>query len=402
MRRPRLEARIDASVQNSRVTLLHGLPRVGRTRIAKDWAACRGDVAVVPADGLAPDAPILLFDHLRQADVAGFVGRFREYEAKSRPTRFVVVPSSLFAMRQLSAELAGAVHQIDVDPMQLEDYLGETASVSDAQGPVLTASPEPVATNTAPPNQDVHWLRGGLPPSINADSDEASLTWRRDMLVGLFDRDYSSWNLPTGVSLLHVLRWAANKPGSELIDTDCPNVKKPDLLTALYILDRLGVTRRLSNYPAGTNDGMAKKEKLYIRDSGLLHAMNGIATVEQLRTQVGIGESWESYGLETLILAAGGHATPQYYRIMGDNGEEEIDLVLDFKPKLGRIIACEFKTSPSKEPLPGFFGACAKIEATDRFVVHSGSTANLNHSVHRLDLMTAVRRIAEIAHKAGK
>ncbi|WP_171899235.1 DUF4143 domain-containing protein [Sphingobium sp. RAC03] len=381
--------------------MLHGLPRVGRTRIVNDWADRRGDVAIISADGQAPDAPILLFDHVREADVAGFLMRFREYEAASRPTRFVVVPSSLFATRQLSAELAGAVRQIDVEPMQLEDYLNEAASVSDAQGPVCTALPQPVATDAAPPNHNIHWLRGGLPPSINADSDEASLTWRRDMLGGLFDRNYSSWSLPTGVSLLHVLQWAANKPGSELIDTDCPNVKKTDLLTALYILDRLGVTRRLSNYPAGTNAGMAKKEKLYIRDSGLLHAMMGIATVEQLRTHVEIGESWESYGLEALILAAGGLATAQYYRMMGDNGQEEIDLVLDFKPRLARVIACEFKTSPNKEPRPGFFSACAKIEATDRFVVHSGPAADLDHSVHRLDLTTAVRRIAETALEAG-
>lgn len=401
MRRPRLEARLDASVTNRRVTLLHGLPRVGRTRIVNVWAARRGDVAPAAIGAQFPEAPILLFDHLREGEVAGFTALFREYEAASRPTRFVVVPSSLFATRQLLSELAGSVHQIDVDPMQLEDYLGEAASLLDTQGPVMAALPQPVATSRAAPDQDVHWLRGGLPPSIDADSDDDSLAWRRDMLKGLFDRDYSAWNLPTGVSLLQILQWSANKPGSELDESDCPNVKKNELLTALHILDCPGITRRLSNYPAGTNVGMARTGKLYIRDSGLLHAMMGVETVEQMRNHLDVGESWESYAIEELIQTASPHATPQYYRVKGDKGEEEIDLVLDFKPRLERVVACEFKTSPSQGPKAGFFGACEKIDATDRFIVHSGPAADLNHTIHRLDLTTASRRIAEIALSAG-
>jgi predicted AAA+ superfamily ATPase len=195
---------------------------------------------------------------------------------------------------------------------------------------------------------------------------------------------------------MDVLRWAANRNGGELDDTDCPGTKASELRSMLYVFDRLGITRRLVNYPEGSSESLGRKPKLYVRDTGLLHAVLGIETMEQLRGHQLLGESWECYVIEALIAATGGLCTPQFYRTAGKDADE-IDLVLDFETFNGRIAAIEIKLGEEQSPRPGFYRGCETIRATDRILVHSGSTSHMSDKVDRIPLSTAIQHVRRIA-----
>lgn len=398
MARAELPARLDAAVAQSRITLVIGLPRAGRSALISRWARGRTDAALVPFDPDGDDvASIMIFDHLTVDDVDGFIRRFRSAEQAEARTRFVAAPVDLTVTDRLGTALSGSVLTLDLSPLQLDDFIAEAPVLSSADGPISGLVAEPVPTNTPAYDAERHWLRGGLPESLAADTDHASLVWRRGLIATLLARDYSSWDVPRASRLPEILRWAANQNGGELDDTACPVAKRADLRSALYVFDRQGVVRRLPNYPAGSSSSLGKKPKLFVRDSGILHAILGIETAEQLRNHPDVGDSWEGYAIEALIGAGADRCSSQFYRAMGSDGEDEIDLVLDFRALCGKLVAIECKVSPEQSARVGFYRGCEAIGATDRFVVHSGAQAILADPVDRIDLLTALSRIGAIA-----
>lgn len=399
MARADFKKQLDAAVEQSRITLVQGLPRVGRSVAVKQWAGGRHDAAIQPFGSGNDLAAVMVFDHLRSYQVDDFVVHFRAAEAAQARTRYLVAAVDLITAEKIRDALAGSVLTLELAPLQPDDFMAEQPVLSAAAGPSAGLAAVSVPTNAPFLNPDRHWLRGGLPESLSADSDAASLAWRRGMIATLLARDYTSWEIPRASRLPEILRWAANQNGGELDDTSCPVAKRADLRSALHVLDRLGVTRRLPNFPAGSSSSLGKMPKLYVRDSGLLHAMVGIETVAQLRDHEGVGDSFEGYAIEALILAAGERCRAQFYRVKGNGGEgaDEIDLVLDFPSHGARRIAIECKLNPDQGAKAGFYRACDDIGYTDRFVVHSGTTAVQDGTVERLDLPQAVRRIQRIA-----
>lgn len=397
MRRSALHPALDAATASHRVTLVQGPPRVGRSRLMRNWSGERDDIVNVPFPGGDGFVGIEIFDHLRKEDVEQFVTRVRADEAGETSTRFVVAPVDLAAAEAVRNALVGSVLSIDLAPLQIDEIVGERALLSVATGPEPGLVATPVATNAEAFEVETRWLRGGFPESLAAESDIASLVWRREMIAALLARDYTAWTVPRAAPLNGILRWVANQNGAELDETTCPLVTKAELKSVLHVFEKLGLVRRLWNYPVGQSSSFAKKPKLYIRDSGILHAQLGIETVPQLRRSPNLGDSFEGYAIDALILAASDAATPQFFRAKGPEGEDEIDLVLDFAAAGGEIVAIECKTSQNASPKPGFYRACEKIGATHSFVVHSGDTSSSGMSVERLDLLTAIGRVTDIA-----
>jgi hypothetical protein len=397
MARVLMHRRLDEALGQSLITLLCGLPRVGRTALIRQWAGGRPDTILSSMGGATQKiASVIVFDHFAMRDVDAFVELFRTGDRRDSRTRFVIVPTDLLTAERLRDALAGSVRTLDLDPLQFDDILAETELMSIAIGPT-TAMAGPSATNLSPLGLERSWLRGGFPNSLEAESDEASMAWRRTMLDAVLARDYSEWGVPRTTRFPAILRWVANHNGAEFDDTSCTFASKGDLQAALYVLEKLGLTRRIPNFPAGSDASLAKKPRLYVRDTGVLHAMLGIETIGQLRDHPKLGDSWESYATEALVLAAGGRANGQFFRQRGGGGEDEVDLVLDFRPRIPDVLAIEFKHSPTKGPTGGFFEACTVIAATDRFVVHAGLTTITEHSVDRLDLASAIRRVSQAA-----
>ena len=110
-----------------------------------------------------------------------------------------------------------------------------------------------------------------------------------------------------------------------------------------------------------------KSPKVYVRDSGLVHALLGIMSLEQLAGHPVIGESWEGHVIETLVSVLPPRATPYFYRT---SAGAEIDLVIEHND--GTRWAIEVKRSLSARVGPGFRLACADLGPARAFVVHAG------------------------------
>ena len=190
MAREQTRSLLDVAVSQSRITLLHGLPRVGRSEMIRRWSNGREDAAIRPfRDAGEAIAPIMVFDHLTAGEADEFVRRFRTIEESQANTRFIVAPTDLFAANLLQTALTGIVRTIDLGPLQLDDAISEIPVLSVASGPVPGLVAEASPSNLAIFDPEKHWLRGGLPESLAAESDHASMIWRSQLLANLLARE---------------------------------------------------------------------------------------------------------------------------------------------------------------------------------------------------------------------
>lgn len=401
--RDTFEDALDGALKASKLISIIGLPRVGRSAFIRQWAQARQDVSTGSlTDPAGGDAGILYFDHLDRSQTDTFVAQVRTAEARGQPTRFIALPHDFAAADHLRTALSGVGRQHEFVPLQLGDLHAEHSGRSLPKGPSASLDPQPAATNITPFDPDRLWLRGGMPESLEAETDAVSVRWRRGLIGDLLSRDYSGRAVAPGAPLHDIFRWLANKNGDELDEASCPLAKKAELQSVLYVLEKLGLIRLLRNFPAGETASFSKKRKLFIRDTGILHALLGVETIEQLRASSHVGDSFESFAIDALITAADGAAEPQFYRERVGDDTDEMDLVLDFSPRTSDVVAIEFKVSPSTGPRPGFYRARERVGATHCFLVHSGPTSDLDQKVERLDLMSAIRRVRTIAETESR
>ena len=125
--------------------------------------------------------------------------------------------------------------------------------------------------------------------------------------------------------------------------------------------------RRLPPLLANVGKRLVKAPKVYVRDSGLVHALLGIGSLEQLAGHPVVGESWEGYVIETLVSALPPRARPYFYRTAAG---AEIDLVVEHAD--GARWAVEIKRSLSARVGRGFHLSCEDLEPARAFVVHAG------------------------------
>ena len=136
----------------------------------------------------------------------------------------------------------------------------------------------------------------------------------------------------------------------------------------LDLLVDLLLVRRLPAWHRNMGKRLVKSPKVYVRDSGIAHALLGIRDKESLLGHPVAGQSWESFVTETLIAAAPDGTEAHYYRTSTGT---EVDLVLTLPG--GKLWAIEIKRSSAPKVESGFHIACADLKPNKRFVVYSGT-----------------------------
>jgi predicted AAA+ superfamily ATPase len=158
----------------------------------------------------------------------------------------------------------------------------------------------------------------------------------------------------------------------------------------LDLLVDLMLVRRLLPFQANIGKRLVKSPKVYIRDSGIVHALLNIADYEALLGHPVSGSSWEGFVIENLIGAAPLQTVPMFYRT---GAGAEVDLLLEI-PKHG-LWAIEIKHGLSARPEKGFFIACEDLKPSRRLVVNSGRDRYL------IDATTEVIGLRELAEMLG-
>jgi len=395
--RPALVAQFDLAVGSRPVTLLQGLPRVGRTKLIDEWIKRRTDARRETDPAAIVAGGIVVFDQFDLANVAGLVAAVRATEVTGAQTRFMVAPIDLATTFALRDKLAGLFHAIEVAPLRLDELEDGAVPLAAAMGPVVAAA-GPTAELVSVTDPRRLWVRGGLPESLYAADDQDSFTRRHQMLAPLLERDYTRWHVLPAFPLWNLFDWLARRNSNELDETVTQFGKRHELKSGIFVLEKLGLIRRLANAAISVRPDKDFKDKLFVRDTGLLHAMIGVVTTDDLEHSKAIGSSFESYAIEALLAAVGtAECRARYYRFGDGQGADEIDLILQFPTQQGRQIAIECKVGPSKSARPGFFRACGLMGITEQLVVHSGPDADRSERIPRLDLRSAIKRVAEIA-----
>ncbi|TVQ32583.1 MAG: ATP-binding protein, partial [Wenzhouxiangella sp.] len=219
--------------------------------------------------------------------------------------------------------------------------------------------------------QSVLWLRGGFPESLLARDGKTSLLWRQNFIRTCLERDIPALGRRIPAETLRRF-WTmlAHQQGQLLNAAQLARGLAVDGKTVASYLDLmvdLLLVRRLPPLLTNVGKRLVRSPRTYVRDSGLVHALLGLADEEELLGSPVAGSSWEGLVLETLINAAPEGASAAFYRTAAG---AEIDLVLDI-PGHG-LWAFEIKLSLSPRPRRGFHHACDDLKPDQRMVVYPG------------------------------
>ena len=215
------------------------------------------------------------------------------------------------------------------------------------------------------------WMRGGFPRSYTASSDKASYNWRQDFIRTYVERDIPQLGprIPAA-TLTRLWRMLAKSQGAILNASELARPLDVSSVTVnryLDILVDLMLVRRLAPWRGGVTKRLVKSPRIYVRDSGMMHALLQIPNHEMLLGHPALGKSWEGFVIETIIATLPFEVQPCFYRT---SAGAEIDLVLEFGSN--EYWAVEIKLSRTPCPTKGFHIACEDLKAKRKFVVYGG------------------------------
>ena len=341
---------------------LLGPRQVGKTTLARAIAAesrdCLyldlenpGDAARLADPGryleLHADRLVILDEIQRMPDLFRVLrGQIDERRRRGRRSRhFLLLGSASDALlRQSSESLAGRIIYTELPGLDALEVEAEHESL---------------------------WIRGGFPDSLTARSDAASARWRLNFVRTYLERDIPQFGVRVPAETLRRF-WTmlGHRQGGLLNASELArslDVSVPTVTRYVDLLSDLMLVRRLPPWFANLGKRLVKTPKVYIRDSGILHSLLGLGTLDQVLSHPVTGASWEGFVIENLIAAAPFGTDAWFYRTRAG---AEIDLLLHLPDR--RLWAVEVKRSTAPRAGKGFEIAASDIGADERFVVYPG------------------------------
>lgn len=239
---------------------------------------------------------------------------------------------------------------------------------------------------------DAHWFRGGYPGSFLAPSDQAALQWCDDLLTTYVEQHLPQLGIGASpIQMRRLCSMLAHQQGSTLnlaqlgasLALDAKTVRHYiDLLEGLYLV------RRLPAWSRNAGKRLVKAPKVYWRDTGLLHTLAGLNSLENLLGHPLCGHSWEGYCAEQIISALPKGMQPSHYRT---HAKAEVDLVLE-KPG-GDTVALEIKRTLIPKITPSFLESMKTLGASQGYyIIPSGESFPLSPNVEAVSLAEFLRR----------
>ena len=265
-------------------------------------------------------------------------------------SQFLLLGSASMDLMHQSAEtLAGRIAYLELTPFTATEVGGTSPSAADAL-----------------------WLRGGFPESFLADDDEGSFEWRTAFIQTYLERDVPALGPRVPAETLRRFwQMLAHNQGQMFNGAQLAaglGVSGHTIARYLDILVDLLLVRRLQPWVSNVRKRLVRSPKVYVRDSGLVHALLGIRTQEELFGHPIVGPSWEGMLIENILNSLPATVRSWFYRT---SAGAEIDLVLEFGPK--NIWAIEIKRSISNPvPSKGFYIGCADLQAARQIILYPG------------------------------
>lgn len=346
---------VQTALKRSRVVALLGPRQCGKTTLARQFVAARSlnyfDLED-PSSVARLDQPDTVLRPLRGLVVIDEVQRRPDLfpllrvlaDRKPLPARFLILGSaSPDLLKQSSETLAGRLETVPLEGFRLAD-LGAKM-------------------------QSRHWLRGGFPLSYTAKAEADSFAWRRQFLQTFLERDLPQfgvtipavalrrfWNM---LAHYHGQIWNAAELARAMAVNESTVRRYLDLLTGVFMV------RQLPPWFENLGKRQVKAPKVYVRDSGLLHALLGITNQRDVEHHPKVGASWEGYAVEEVLKVL--QPDEAYY--WATYSGAEIDLVLF---KRSRRIGVECKRTDAPTLTPSMRIAVTDLKLDELLVVYPG------------------------------
>jgi predicted AAA+ superfamily ATPase len=386
----RLRPAIEDRLRHMPGVVLLGPRQVGKTTLARQIAAKRKARAIYldlerpvdrrrlqDADAFlrAQIGKLVVIDEIHRAPslfetLRGIIDDRRA--AGDRAGHFLLLGSAAIdLMRQASETLAGRVAYLELSPIDALEFPPRVGDVNRL------------------------WIRGGFPDSLLAADDDSSLNWRRSFIGSYLERDVPMFapRLPAE-TIARLWTMLANAQATALNQSRLAaslEVSTPAVARYIDLLVDLLLVRRLRPWSGNTGKRLVRTPKIYIRDSGLTHALLDLETWDQVLGHSVAGASWEGFAIENLIVASGDRRIPYYYRT--EDGAE-IDLLFERGGKVEMVIEIKRSTAPTLSR--GFSLAREVLQPKHAYLVHGGTeTWPMPGNVTAIGLRDLTRELAK-------
>jgi hypothetical protein len=359
----RIKQRLVEAIDNSPAVALLGPRQVGKTTLAQEIgdtrpsiyldlesSADRAKLADPEAYLASHEDELVILDEVHRApelfqSLRGLIDRGRRKGKKAG--RFLLLGSASVDLLQQSGEsLAGRISYLELGPFD-----------------ALEAPTDDLETL---------WARGGFPSSFLASSDATSFRWRQDFIRTYLERDIPQLVPRLPAETLRRLWTMLAHNQSELLNAaNLARALAIDNKTVARYLDLLVdllLVRRLQPWHSNAGKRLVKSPKVYVRDSGIVHALLRLPTREDILGHPVVGGSWEGFVVESLLAAAPEGTDASFYRTPAG---AEIDLLLTLPGDAPWAI--EIKRGSAPKVGRGFHQACADLKPAKTFVVYGGT-----------------------------
>lgn len=370
--RTHLQDKIERTLADSPITALLGPRQCGKTTISR-LIAENHDAIIFDLENPADfqqlsTAPMISLQLLQGLIIIDEIQRIPELltvlrvlaDRKDYPARFLILGSaSPYMMKHASESLAGRVAFIDMSGFDLDE--------------------------TGPEHLSRLWFRGGFPRSFLSTNEHASFQWRQNFIRTFLERDIPQLGISIpSVSLRRFWTMLAHYHGqvwngsefARSIGTSEPTARRYlDILTGAFVVNQL------QPWHENLKKRQIKSPKVYIRDTGLLHALlslEGDAIVQHPK----IGLSWEGFIVEQMINRL---ETPCYF--WATHGGADLDLLTTWNSKK---MGVEIKYSDAPQITKSMLIAIEDLKLEELLVIYPG---NKNYRVHEKIQVIAARNI---------
>ena len=363
IQRTEIKEYIQAALKRSRAVALLGPRQCGKTTLARelvDSASLNYFDLEDPESMIRLGDPKTAFASLKGLVVIDEVQRRPDLfpvlrvllDRKPLPAKFLILGSASPDLLQQSSEsLAGRLEMIVMGGFGL--------------------------TEIGLKNYSRLWLRGGFPLSFLAKSDVDSFIWRKSFIQMFLERDLRQQgiNIPT-VSLhrfwtmlahSHGQIWNAVPPASSLGVSEHTVRRYLDILTGVFMV------RQLQPWHANIKKRQVKAPKVYIRDTGVLHALLGLKNESETLKHPRCGASWEGFVIEEVIRSV----DPDDIYFWATHNGAEIDMVFT---KGGRMYGVECKRADTPAMTPSIRIALEDLKLERIAVIYPGEK---RYSLHK-------------------
>lgn len=333
-----------------------GPRQCGKTTLARTMNADHYFDLENPQDAARLDQPQLALEDLTGLIVIDEIQRMPELFTllrylvdQGRKRKFLILGSaSRDLIRQSSESLAGRIAYYYLGGFRLHDI--------------------------GPENMKTLWLRGGLPKSFLAASDEESYLWRNQYVTTFLERDIPQLGITIPARTLRrfwlmlsnyhgqILNYA--ELGRSFGVSDMTVRKYCDILEGTFMI------RILQPWYANIGKRIVKRPKLYLRDSGLFHALLSIEKPEQLYASPKLGASWEGFAMDCICRTLGKEDADLYF--WHTHGGAELDLFWQWG---GQYWGAEFKYEDAPRLTRSMQTALEDLQLARLWVVYPGKSS---------------------------